>query len=93
MKYHIVLKRRNSCSFAIKLREPLTDKREEIDFDLDCPSKRIRNFDGVKTLPDSPTRLTIPIKSQIFDGTEVMLQPSYPRNITLLNINNSIDSK
>lgn len=86
-----MLKRRNSCSFAIKLREPLTDKREEIDFDLDCPSKRIRNFDGVKTLPDSPTRL--PIKSQIFDGTEVMLQPSYPRNITLLNINNSIDSK
>lgn len=58
MKQHIVLERRNSCSFAIKSRDPLTDKREEIDFDLDWPSKCIRNFDGVKTFSDSPTRLT-----------------------------------
>lgn len=70
--------------FPIKLRDPLRDKREEIDFDLDCRANvsgiESLDFDGVKTLPDSP-RLTISGKLQIFDGTEVMLQQFYPRNI------------
>lgn len=86
IKHHIVLKRRNSCLFPIKLRDPLRDKREEIDFDLDCRANvsgiESLDFDRVKTLPDSPTRLTIISgKLQIFDGTEVMLQAFYPRNI------------